>query len=216
MKETIAMPSLGMLNLIAGVLLTIVGTYTIQAEEAEPLQVKVRSVLAGKKFSVYIGSGPGPAIKPPYLGGFVQPDLVAVQGGRISSAIMMVAEDGENYGYYAGTVEATNADIVVLQVQCDVRNLSQRDQPFRPLDIGISVSKRYKGYFRGVGVGEIAFGKEEAVWDKVRKSKPEIILPGESDLYTYIFLVSKDSPYWTLTYKGRNVAELKGTEKFVE
>ncbi len=173
------------------------GTLPLFAQQAEPadrLQFSICSARLLSKCSAYFGGG-----------ALVESPLFPSPEARLSSVIAMMDQNGESYAYRPGYITGS-AHTVLLRLQVEVKNFSDTEQDFRPLDIGISGAQ---AVLAGLGAGPIPFAKEKPGWEKVRNQSPDRIAVGKNRLYTYVFRVPERSSSWRLAYQGRQIYELQ-------
>jgi hypothetical protein len=186
--------------LIAALALSLVAARDARADEPAPLEVAIRSAIAGEQFSAWVG--PGPATVPPPR---------AVEGDHMSAILSIEADDGKTYGYMAKEVRAKRPRAIMLEVSADVTNPADKEQPFRLLDVSVGGEDVV---LAGAGSGRIAFVKGKDVWKKIAKTqKPEMIPPGETRKYTYLFELPKADSSWMITYAGEPVAKVDVGQK---
>jgi hypothetical protein len=170
-----------------------------ETRQAQRIEFDIHSVKIATNVSAYLGEGP--AISPP--------PRLPFGGGGMSMIIMMKEDDGKTYSYMAGEITPTT-NTALLVVECSVKNVSDTDEEFRPLDIGIGDERATLG---ALGAGDIPFAKDKAGLEKLRNTPPRIIPPRQSRDFIYVFTVPKDTTSWKLTYKKTPLSDLKEKDR---
>jgi hypothetical protein len=157
-------------------------------------------VVVGDKFSAY--SGEGPATAPP--------SKAIVDDKNMVSFVTVEGADGKPYSYVAKDAKPGAEDATLLHVRLQIANQSATDRSFKLLDIGLRTPG---AKMVGLGQGPVAFLKDDASMKLVEEEdKPVVVKLGEKKTVSYIFEIPKTSTSWVLTYKGADLAELKGRE----